>query len=185
LSSLLDIDLDYFAILDNPVVRLNKILNWGNKPVSFIIEKHNQVIGKWKRYIKKGIISNPTHILHVDEHHDMMDEKNTLNIANILYHAMIIWPYCRVHWLVDNPIDSPEMWLSDDGWNIVSRRFSNGHTIPESWPKPDLVSICTSPGFIAEKSRKELLRHVELFNKEFGSQQLSDSVVKSKRNETV
>jgi hypothetical protein len=72
------------------------------------------------------------------------------------------------------------MWLSDDGWNIVSKRFSNGRTIPESWPKPDLVSICTSPEFITEKSRTELLRHIELFNKEFGSQQFSVSVVKTK-----
>ena len=81
MSSILDIDLDYFAILDNPVKRLNDLLNWSNRPVEIITEKHHRVLREWKKLIKKGIISPPRYILHVDEHHDMMDERRTPNIA--------------------------------------------------------------------------------------------------------
>jgi hypothetical protein len=50
--------------------------------------------------------------------------------------------------MVDTPIDSPEMWLDDDVWVSFSHRFSVGSNRPHGWPKPDIVSICTSPEFV-------------------------------------
>ena len=99
-------------------------------------------------------MATPTNILHVDEHHDMMDEKVTPNIANVILHAMRKWPECRVHWLVEQPIDSPEMWLNEETWRSIAPRFSMGSRRPRGWPKPDLVSVCTSPDFV-----KPALRH--------------------------
>jgi hypothetical protein len=43
----------------------------------------------------------------------MMDEKAKPNIANFIFHAMRDWSDVRVHWLVEQAIDSPEMWLSE------------------------------------------------------------------------
>jgi len=168
LSSILDIDLDYFAILDNPINRLNDLLNWGNRPVEIVTEKHHRILKEWKKFIKKGIISLPQYILHVDEHHDMMDERKTPNIANFLYHAMIQYPDCQVYWLVEEPIDSPEMWLSDDVWDMLAHRFTQGSKIPSSYPKPDFVSVCTSPEFLSTDLRCSLLENIELWNKSCG-----------------
>ncbi len=164
MSSILDIDLDYFAIHPDPINKFDQYLKWGNKPIQFLVEKHHHNLRNWNKFIKRGFISIPSHILHIDEHHDMMDEKKTSNIANFIFHAMIKWPKCRVHWVVDQPIDSPEMWLSENAWSVVSKRFSIGHDIPKKWPKPDMVSVCTSPEFIGEQLRIKLLAHIEVFN---------------------
>lgn len=167
MSSILDIDLDYFAILDNPVKRLKDLLEWGNQPVEIIVEQHHKILKQWETCIKKGIIDPPTYVLHVDEHHDTMDEKRTPNVANFIYHAMRKWTNCHVHWLVEQPIDSPEMWLSENAWNTINQRFSIGAQRPQDWPKPDLVSVCTSPEFIDKTLRCRLQEHIDLWDDMF------------------
>ena len=91
-SSILDIDLDYFCLAKNPVERLRSLLAWTGSPVAFVTEKHNKVLPFWKSLIKRYRLTPPTHILHVDEHHDMMDERKTPNIGNFMRHAMTEWP---------------------------------------------------------------------------------------------
>jgi hypothetical protein len=103
----------------------------------------------------------PTHILHVDEHHDMMGEKTITNIANVMYQAMRIWPRCKVHWRVQHPIDSLGMWLTDASWKSLRRRFSLGPAIPLTWPRPDMVAVCTSPAFVPNTLRQDLLAVVQ------------------------
>ena len=163
MSSILDIDLDYFNLTENPVQRLAKLLSWAECPVSFLVDNHHESLRRWKTYVKKGRLPEPRHILHVDEHHDMMDEKRTPNIANFIYHAMCTWPKVRVHWLVEEPIDSPAMWLSDVTWKVLSKRFTCGPYVPPEWPKPQLVSVCTSPQFVPVCLLKELLAPIEKF----------------------
>jgi hypothetical protein len=161
---ILDIDLDYFAMLASPVRRLQELLDWGGCPVSFVVEQHNQAFARWRRLLHKSGTS-PSHILHVDEHHDMMDERKLANIANFMYHAMHMWPRCRVHWLVQDPIDCPSMWLREETWSSLRRRFSRGPERPASWPRPDLVSVCTSPDFIDPELAHNLLLVVQQFTK--------------------
>ncbi len=161
MSSILDIDLDNFNLLDNPVKRLARLLAWAACPVSFVVERHHQAFRQWTRFTEKGILREPQYILHVDEHHDMMDEKTTPNLANFLYHAMRIWPKVRVHWLVEQAIDSPAMWLSTDAWMLLSTRFTFGAHRPRRWPKPELVSVCTSPEFVAARRRNELMTLIQ------------------------
>ena len=156
LCSILDIDLDYFNLVDDPVRRFRELLAWACRPVDFFVEEHHRVLRLWRARIKKGSMVPPTHILHVDEHHDMMDEKISPNIANVMFHAMRRWPRCRVHWLVEDPIDSPEMWLNEKAWRSLAPRFSMGPRRPRGWPKPDLVSVCTSPDFICPDLRQRL-----------------------------
>jgi len=161
MSLLLDIDLDYFNLMDNPAKRLAELLAWADCPVSLVVEDHNKVLRWWRSCVKKGKLRQPKYILHVDEHHDMMDEKKTPNIANFICHAMRIWPEVRVHWLVEHAIDSPAMWLSDDTWAMLSRRFTCGSHRPRKWPKPQLVSVCTSPEFVSDRLRCELMTIIE------------------------
>ena len=161
MSSILDIDLDYFNLIDNPVQRFAQLLAWADCPLLFVVENHHEALRLWRNYVKKGILREPKYILHVDEHHDMMDEKTTPNIANLIYHAMQTWSEVRVHWLVEEAIDSPAMWLSDDTWMILSRRFTWGSHRPRKWPKPQMVSVCTSPEFVLDNRRKDLLTIVE------------------------
>ena len=159
--SILDIDLDYFNNHENPVQRFDSLLDWADRPVDFIVEKHYAVLEQWQKRMEKIGLSSPTHIMHVDEHHDMMDEQAVPNIANMIVHALRRWPQCRVHWLVENPIDSPEMWLSDSAWENLLPRFSKGSLKPRNWPKPNLVSVCTSPAFVAKSIRNQLLARIE------------------------
>ena len=161
MSSILDIDLDYFNLMDDPVQRLSQLLAWAACPVRFVVENHHQAYRRWMDCIENGRLREPQYILHVDEHHDMMDETAKPNIANFVYHAMRTWPRVRVHWLVEQAIDSPSMWLSEDTWMILSERFTFGARRPRNWPKPEMVSVCTSPEFVSVVRRKELMTVVE------------------------
>lgn len=154
--SILDIDLDYFNLMDGPVRRFHELLAWAERPVDLFMEEHHRILRRWKERMKRGTMVSPTHILHVDEHHDMMDEKHQPNIANVVYHAMHQWSACRVHWLVEEPIDSPSMWLDEETWRSLAPRFSVGPRRPRGWPKPDFVSVCTSPDFVSPDLRQRL-----------------------------
>jgi len=158
MSSILDIDFDYFNLMDNPVQSLEQLLVWADRPVSFVAENHHEVLLWWRHCLKKGRLPEPRYILHVDEHHDMMDENTKPNIANFIFHAMRDWSNVRVHWLVEHAIDSPGMWLSEDTWDMLSKRFTWSPHRPTNWPKPDLVSVCTSPEFVSNTLRKNLLK---------------------------
>jgi hypothetical protein len=122
MSSILDIDLDYFNLFKKPEQRLEELLEWGDCPIAFIVEKHHKAYSRWKDRVKRGTLTQPSHILHVDEHHDMMDQKSNTNIPNFMYHAMSTWENCRVQWMVDTPIDSPAMSLDDDVWGSLSQK---------------------------------------------------------------
>jgi hypothetical protein len=176
MSSILDIDLDYFNLCQNPEQQFYELLNWGCCPIAFVVEKHHKAYSRWKDRVKRETLTEPSHILHVDEHHDMMDQKRNTNIGNFMYHAMRIWKNCRVHWMVDTPIDSPEMWLDDDVWVTFSQRFSMGSNRPRGWPKPDIVSICTSPEFIND----DLLQRLLKTSKEFMTGKQRSDIEKTK-----
>jgi hypothetical protein len=53
------------------------------------------------------------------------------------------------------------MWLDNDVWLSFSPRFSVGSNRPHGWPKPDIVSICTSPDFISNDLLQRLLKTTE------------------------
>jgi hypothetical protein len=93
----------------------------------------------------------------------MMDQRQQTNIGNFMFHAMTMWPHCRVHWQVQQAIDSPAMWLEDETWDSLRRRFSHGPRRPAHWPKPDVVSVCTSPEFVSHVLGKELMNVVSRF----------------------
>jgi hypothetical protein len=112
------------------------------------------------RLVAAGTLSTPTHILHVDEHHDMMDEKEEMNLANVMYRAMVLWPDCRVFWMAEDRIDAPDMWLEPETWSELRKRFRMGKQRPARWPKPGIVSICTSPGFVSPELRDALIKKV-------------------------
>jgi hypothetical protein len=160
--SILDIDLDYFNLMPDATRHFERLLNWADCPVSVIVERHNHAFTRWKKKWQATGIA-PSHILHVDEHHDMMDQRQQSNIANFMFHAMRIWSKCRVHWLVQLPIDSPAMWLKDKTWRSFRPRFSHGPDLPAEWPSPDLVSVCTSPDFVSPELIEKLLEVVAHF----------------------
>ena len=156
MSSLLDIDLDYFCLVENPVQRLRRLLAWAGCPVALVVERHNKVLPFWRNLVRRERLAPPDHILHVDEHHDMMDERSTPNIGNFMRHAMAEWPKCRVYWMVEQGFDSPRMWLGDEIWRRLRPRFRTGNDIPLGWPKPNLVTVCTSPEFVDKGLRDRL-----------------------------
>ena len=38
MTSILDIDLDYFNLFDDPLDRLNELLDWANRPVDKVVD---------------------------------------------------------------------------------------------------------------------------------------------------
>lgn len=160
--SILDIDLDYFNLMQDAAHRFELLLNWAGCPVSIVVNRHNHAFALWKKnWQTKGIA--PSYILHADEHHDMMDRRKQINIANFMFHAMRLWPQCRVHWLVQHPIDTPSMWLEEEIWAFLRRKFTYGPNRPIRWPKPDVVSVCTSPDFVSPELLEKLLRVMSKF----------------------
>jgi hypothetical protein len=160
MSVILDIDLDYFGLFARPIAELERLLTWAGRPVDFVVEHHHEAYARWRRMASTGSIEQPHLIIHADEHHDMMSERPPANFGSFLYFAMRHWPECRVIWLTRQPVDSPDMWLSDDAWDAVSSRFACVTRLSKRWPKRDLVSICTSPDFIDEQLREDLLERV-------------------------
>jgi len=123
----------------------------------------SEALQRWTGFLRRGEIDAPRFILHVDEHHDMLGEHHPVNFGNFLYFAMRRWPACRAHWLVSKPIDSPDVWLSERAWSGVADRFSSGGRIPRGWPRPDPVSVCTSPGFTGRALRRRLVGRISSF----------------------
>jgi len=164
-SSILDIDLDYFGLVKEPAQRLRKLLSWAGCPVSVVVDKHHQALREWRRLIARGGLAEPGFILHVDEHHDMMDERARPSVSNVMSHAMRTCGKCRVHWLTVSPIDSPAMWLSEEIWTALRNRFSMGSWIPRGWPRPDLVSVTRSPEFVARDLADRLLGAIKEYDK--------------------
>ena len=161
MGSILDIDLDYFGLFPEPERRLRKLLSWAGCPGLIVVDEHHNALREWRRLIARGDLTEPGFILHVDEHHDMMNERARPSISNVMYHAMRAWGGCQVHWLTVSPIDSPAMWLSEEAWSLLRKRFSMGSQIPRGWPKPDLISVTKSPEFVAKNLMMRLLGVIE------------------------
>ena len=118
----------------------------------------------------KPVRNGPPHfIIHADEHHDMLSERPPANFGNFVYFALRHWPECRVVWVTPQPIDSPDLWLSDDAWEAVSARFKCVRRFRWRWPKPDVVSVGTSPDFVEPRLSAKLLERVEGCRDSFGS----------------
>ena len=121
--------MDHFNRAENPAAALENLLLWAGRPVDFIAEHHNQVLRRWKKRCPAGSGSAPSHILHVDEHHDMIDERPTANIGNVMYQAMRTRPYCKVHRLVQEGRQMPALFRPFDlschaRFYARNRRFS-------------------------------------------------------------
>ena len=160
MAFILDIDLDYFPLFEEPVCRLDEVLEWAERPVDFIVDEHHKVMKPWVAAIKNNVIETPTFVLHVDEHHDMLSEHRPVQSGNFIYFVLRRWKNCHVHWLTTAPIDYPDAWLSDEAWQSVRARFSSGSRLNATWPKPDLVSVCTSPGFVESSLARRLLERI-------------------------
>ena len=65
-----------------------------------------------------------------------------------------------MYWLTKDPIDHPDVWLSEDAWESVRTRFRCGSQLHPNWPKPQLVSVCTSPGFVEESLSQRLMDRI-------------------------
>ena len=158
MSVILDIDLDYFPLFDRPLDELERLLSWAGRPVDFIVEHHHEAFRRWKRMVATHVLQPPRLIIHADEHHDMLSERPPPNFGSFVYFAMRHWPDCRVVWVTPQPIDSPDIWLSDEAWEAVSARFECVRRFRwRRWPKPDLVSVCTSPDFVEPNLSERLL----------------------------
>ena len=48
MSSILDINLDYFNLIKIPEQQLLELLDWENCLIAFIVEKHHKVFHCWK-----------------------------------------------------------------------------------------------------------------------------------------
>jgi hypothetical protein len=87
-TSILDIDLDYFNLVSDPIRALSEMLAWANRPVDVLADNHADAMRRWVKLVASGRLSFPIHIFHAHEHYDMMDRKTTINVAKVMYHAM-------------------------------------------------------------------------------------------------
>ena len=85
MSVILDIDLDYFPLFDQPLGELERLLTWAGRPVDFVVEHHHEAFKRWKRMVATHTVEPPHLILHADEHHDMPSERPPANFGNFLY----------------------------------------------------------------------------------------------------
>ena len=84
MSSILEIDFDHFNLIDKLGERLEALFYSAECLNMVIEEEHYNVLLKWKNPVRRGILKEPLNILHVDEHHDLMAEIRTHNIANFV-----------------------------------------------------------------------------------------------------
>ena len=159
-SSILDIDLDYFNLVGDPANALSDLLTWADHPVDVIAETHADAVRYWVKLVDARRLPVPMHILHIDEHHDMMNQRNTINAANVMYHAMQRWVKCRVYWMAEGSVDTPAMWLDPEVWSKLKRRFRMGTRYPKKWPAPQFVSITISADFLRPGLKDILMKEI-------------------------
>ena len=87
MSVILDMDLDYFPLFDQPLAELERLLTWAGRPVDFVVEHHHEAFKRWKRMVATHVVQPPHLIIHADEHHDMLSERPPANLGNFLYYA--------------------------------------------------------------------------------------------------
>lgn len=160
MSVILDIDLDYFGLFEQPMTELERLLTWAGRPVDFVVEHHHEAYTRWKQMVAAHVVPSPHLIIHADEHHDMLSERPPANLGNFIYFVLRHWPDCPVVWVTPQPIDYPDLWLSDDAWAAVSSRFECARRFRRRWPQPDVVSVCSSPDFIDARLSRRLLERV-------------------------
>jgi len=158
MHSILDIDLGYFTLAAKPLDTLEEVLAWARAPMTVVAEDHAEAVLRWKRLARHGLLA-PTHVLHVDGHHDMMDTNRKINPVNAMFHVLSLWPRCRMHWMAHDTLDQPDMWLDQAAWTAVCNRFSMGQHRPAAWPTPTVVSIALG-SYTGENLRTAALRYV-------------------------
>ena len=52
MSCILDIDLDYFRFFNDPIRRLDEVLEWARRPVDLIVDEHHEVLKHWDTAIR-------------------------------------------------------------------------------------------------------------------------------------
>jgi hypothetical protein len=169
MSVILDIDLDYFPLFDQPLGELERLLTWAGRPVDFVVEHHHEAFKRWKWMVAAHAVEPPHLIIHADEHHDMLSERPPANLGNFIYFALRHWPDCRVVWVTPQRIDNPDIWLSDDAWAAVSEVVDCAKRFRRRWPKPDVVSVCISPDFVDPPLSKRLMERIEDCRESFRS----------------
>ena len=55
MTVILDIDLDYFALFNQPVRRLEKVLAWAERPVDFMVRHHHEAFRHWRRMAEEAL----------------------------------------------------------------------------------------------------------------------------------
>ena len=55
MNSILDIDLDYFNQLPEPVEKLERLLHWADRPVSIVVERHNHAFAEKGTLVPKQL----------------------------------------------------------------------------------------------------------------------------------
>ena len=156
-TCILDIDLDYFNLSPDPAEELRTLLAWAGRPVDLIVEQHHHAFYWWERIITKKGLATPSTVIHVDEHHDLLNDAPRINAANFMVTVMQQWPTCEVLWVMPEPIDWPDLWLEEETWELISSRFRWVAVLPDDAPVPDLITICTSPGFLPDGLTQRLL----------------------------
>ena len=157
MTCILDIDLDYFECVAEPEAALTALLAWAGRPVDLVVEQHHHALYWWERVIAERRLVAPSTILHVDEHHDLLHDGPRITAANFMVAAMQQWPSCQVLWVLPDPIDWPDLWLEEETWQRIGPRFRWAPTLPDGTPTPDLVTVCTSPGFLPDALTQRLL----------------------------
>jgi hypothetical protein len=51
MSVILDMDLDYFGLFEQPIAALERLLTWAGRPVDFVVEHHHQAYTRWKQMV--------------------------------------------------------------------------------------------------------------------------------------
>ncbi|MCX6916705.1 MAG: hypothetical protein NT167_27285 [Verrucomicrobia bacterium] len=59
MSVILDIDLDYFPLFDQPLGELERLLTWAGRPVDFVVEHHHEAFKRWKQMVAAHAIQPP------------------------------------------------------------------------------------------------------------------------------
>ncbi len=101
MSSILDIDLDYFNLIENPEQRLLELLDWGDCPIAFVVEKHHKAYSRWKDRVKKGTLTGL--FMRFAESHSPFKFGNSFEAVAILPLPQIMGAFCLKYLLTAWP----------------------------------------------------------------------------------
>lgn len=169
--TLLSVDLDWLNGADDPIRKLNGVLNHIPQDIPAIMTvEHHEFLPQLREWIKSGKVKTPFNVLNLDEHHDYYTHSPPhhpcgleINCGNWGYRLLLEW-YNRYTWVHNGDTtlcdwEHAKLWLANSGISFSKRAIHRLGTL-----KSEIVAVvfCVSPDYLTDEMQDKIAEAIEI-----------------------